>query len=63
MMIAFTGTTIDRNTSSSRMKLSPSTTEKTIGVYSVITSIRSTSSAVRPVTSTFASVPPKAAGM
>ena len=45
------------------MKLSPSTTENTIGVYSVITSSRSTSPAVGPVTSTAASVPPKAAGM
>ena len=49
-MIALAGTTIERNTTISRMKLSPSTKMKMIGVYFDVTANESTFTAVWPVT-------------
>jgi len=63
MMIALTGSTIDRNTTVSNRNESPNTKRKTIGVYVEATSKKSFENAVWPPTSTLIPVPANAWGM
>src|SRR5581483_11731123 len=61
--IEVAATTIERKTTVSRMKLSPSTKTNTFGSHALIASMKSTLSAVSPPTRTRASVPRNACGM
>ena len=62
MTIAFTGTTIERNTTVSSTNDSHSTTKMISGVYVSEMSKKSFTNAVSPPTSTSASMPSNAAG-